>query len=168
MAYHNGPLIQFFGHLVSDPEEIGQSDNRPAGFRVAVNFRRYDSGEGDYQDDTTFYRCTAFRYNAEQSLKLRKGDFVWVSGNFQPREYQTRDHETRMSFDVAVLDLHAYLSLTQRNNDTRGSSNSRRQANDDRGGRDDSRCGNRRDDDRAQSRQSGARYDEMDVDDLPF
>lgn len=67
-AYHSGPLIQFFGNLASDPEPIGQSDNRPTGFRVAVNFRRYDSGEAGYIDDTTFYRCTAFRYNAEQAM----------------------------------------------------------------------------------------------------
>lgn len=157
MAYNSGPLIQFFGHLAGDPEPIGNSDNRPTGFRVAVNFRRYDYGEAGYIDDTTFYRCTTFRYHAEQALKLQKGDYVWVSGSFQPHEYQTRDNETRMSFDVSVHDMHAYVSLISRDNDDRGRSGNgggRRDDDRDRGSsnrRDDDRdrgSGNRRDDDR--------------------
>lgn len=197
MAYNSGPLIQFFGNLAGDPEEFGNSDSRPVNFRVAVNFRRYDSQESGYIDDVTFYRCTAFRYHAEQSMKLRKGDFVWVSGSLQPREYQTRENETRMSFDVVVHDMHAYLSLTSRDNDDRGRSGNGGGRRDDdrdrdRGGSnrqddDRGRGSNRRDDDRGRGGSNrgnrsggngGNRRDDdrapssypqnTDVDDLPF
>lgn len=178
MAYYNGPMIQFFGHLASDPEEFGKSEKPPVGFSVAVNFRRYDTQENGYVEETTFYRCRAFGYNSEQALKLRKGDFVWISGNFQPREYQNRENETRMSFDVGVQDMHAYLSLTRRDNGGNGNRDDDRR-DDDRGG---NRGGgsNRRDDDRDRDRGRGrnSRDDDRDrapsghsvddVDDLPF
>ena len=116
MAYNNGPLIQFFGHLAADPQEFGNSDDPPVGFSVAVNYQRYSSQEREYVEMTDFYRCTAFRFNAKQAYKLRKGDFIWVSGSFQPREYEARDGTNRTSYDVAVLDLHAFLALTKRDN----------------------------------------------------
>ena len=181
MAYNNGPLIQFFGNLAGDPDEFSNSDSRPVNFRVAVNFRRYDSQESGFIDNHAFYRCTAFRYHAEQALKLQKGDFVWISGSLQPREYQNRDNETKTSFDVVVHDMHAYLSLARRDNDDRGRSSNgggRRDDDRDRGGsnrRDDDRSsnrgnrsggngGNRRDDDRAP-----CNYPPVDdVDDLLF
>ena len=117
MAYYNGAAVQFFGNLSTDPQELGDSDNPPVAFTVAVNYQRRSRQDREYVQETDFYRCVAFRFNADQALKLRKGNFVWVSGNLQHSEYEARDGTNRTSFDVTVNDMHAYLSLTKRDND---------------------------------------------------
>ena len=97
----NLATIQLIGRLGKDAE----SRYSPQGklnvvFTLAVNRRRGET------ETTAWYRCTAFGRLAEtldklaQSGALVKGREVYVSGDFDPREYTANDGTQRVSYDV--------------------------------------------------------------------
>ena len=90
--------ITLIGNLGRDPEmnytSAGVSVTK---FSIAVSVRK---GE---RETTTWYNCTAFRGLAETlNTHLRKGQQVFIQGEFSPREYTGRDNLTHMSLDVIV------------------------------------------------------------------
>jgi single stranded DNA-binding protein len=57
-------------------------------------------GYGDNQR-TVWYNVIVFGKQSEYILNtFAKGDQVLVSGSFQPKEYTTRNNETRWNFDI--------------------------------------------------------------------
>jgi single-strand DNA-binding protein len=72
---------------------------------MAVSRRRTDAG-GNLQETTNWFRITAWGRLAEtldritQQGYLVKGRQVFVTGNFEAREYQDQQGQTRTSLDV--------------------------------------------------------------------
>lgn len=90
--------IDIIGNLVRDPE----SRTTPSGdtictFTVASDRRFMTNGE----KVTDFFRVNVWRKLGETCQKwLAKGKKVWVRGELQARQYDTKDGETRMSLDI--------------------------------------------------------------------
>ena len=96
--------IDLTGNLGSDPEmKFTNSGDAVASFSVAVTPSRKTQG-GTWEDgDTTWYRVSAWKKDAERVVEnLFKGDRVRVTGRFAPEEYQGREGDTRMSFSVTA------------------------------------------------------------------
>jgi single-strand DNA-binding protein len=74
-------------------------------FTVAVSRKRMDAG-GNVTETTNWYRVTGWGRLAEtldrltQQGYLAKGRQVFVSGAFEPRDYQDQQGQTRTSLDV--------------------------------------------------------------------
>jgi len=90
--------LTLIGNLGRDPE----MSYTPTGvamtkFSLAVSTRKGD------KETTTWYNCIAFRGLAETlNTHLKKGEHVFIQGEFSPREYTGRDTQTHMSLDVVV------------------------------------------------------------------
>jgi len=96
--------IDFVGNLGADPEmKFTNNGDAVASFSVAVTPSR-KTNSGDWEDgDTTWYRVSAWKKDAERVVEnLHKGDRVRVVGRFSPEEYQGRDGDTRMSYSVTA------------------------------------------------------------------
>jgi single-strand DNA-binding protein len=98
--------ITLVGNLGRDPETRYTPNGRMnVTFTLAVNRRRTDAG-GNLQESTNWFRVTGWGRLAEtldkltQQGALAKGRQVFVSGNFEAREYQGNDGQTRTSLDV--------------------------------------------------------------------
>ena len=113
MAEYFGAGIKFFGNLTRDPEDITNREReRPvttAKFSVAKNFHRYSTEEQRNVEDKVFYNCIAFGVAADQILKRKSGQLVWVEGEHQPREFTGSDGVPRISQDVRITDVNVYL-----------------------------------------------------------
>lgn len=103
--------IMLVGNLGRDPE----TRYTPAGkmnvrFSMAVTRRRPD-GSGGFQESTNWFNVTGWGRLAETLDKmtqqgwLAKGRQVFVSGQFEMREYQGNDGQTRQSLDVFADDI---------------------------------------------------------------
>lgn len=98
--------ITLVGNLGRDPETRYTPNGRMnVQFTMAVSRRRTDAG-GNLQETTNWFRITAWGRLAEtldritQQGYLVKGRQVFVSGNFEAREYQDQQGQTRTSLDV--------------------------------------------------------------------
>ncbi len=92
-------------HLIGRIGRDAESRHTPNGklnvvFTLAVNRRRGET------ESTAWYRCQSFGRLAEtldglaQQGALAKGREVYVSGDFEPREYTANDGTARVSYDV--------------------------------------------------------------------
>jgi single-strand DNA-binding protein len=80
-------------------------------FSIAVN-RRRRGPDGNYVDETDWYRVTLFRNQAETSAEwLKKGSKVLVEGQLQIRTYTGQDGVERTSVDVNADN---FVNLTAR------------------------------------------------------
>ena len=77
------------GNLTDDPElRYTQSGAALAGFTVAVSHRSKHNGEWQDVNDG-FFRCTAWRSNAENASRtLKKGMRVLVAGKLVQRSFE--------------------------------------------------------------------------------
>jgi single-strand DNA-binding protein len=98
--------ITLVGNLGRDPETRYTPNGRMnVQFTMAVSRRRTDQG-GNQQETTNWFRVTAWGRLAEtldritQQGYLTKGRQVVVIGNFEAREYQDQQGQTRTSLDV--------------------------------------------------------------------
>jgi len=79
-------------------------------FTKATN-RRWTDANGQQQENTTWFRVTAWGKLADSMNKLAeqnyltKGKSVFVSGNLDAREYTDRNGVTRMSLDVFANEI---------------------------------------------------------------
>ena len=105
--YHN---IVIVGNLGGDPELRYTADGDPvATFSVACN-RRWSGADGRQQEETTWYRVSAWRRLAETCAEyLRKGRQVLVEGRLKPdpetggpRIWTGNDGAARASFEVTA------------------------------------------------------------------
>ena len=115
MSEYFGAGIKFFGNLTRDPEDITNRDRdrpvRTAKFTVAKNFHRYSTEEQKNIEDHAFYNCIAFGVTADQIMKRKSGQLVWVEGEHQPREFTGSDGVPRISQDVRVSDVNVYIAF---------------------------------------------------------
>ena len=91
--------IHLLGRVVNDPEvREGKEQRKFVTFRLAVN------NQFGATEHAAFYTCTGNEYMANRITKagLAKGRLINLVGSFNPREYQTKTGETRMSLDVGL------------------------------------------------------------------
>ncbi len=91
------------GNLGSDAELRYTADGTPvANFSLAVN-RRWTKDDGSHADETTWFRVTVWRKQAESlSPYLKKGRQVMVIGRVSARGYVGTDGSPRASLDVTA------------------------------------------------------------------
>lgn len=91
------------GNLGSDPELRYTADGTPvAHFSVAVN-RRWTKEDGSQGDETTWFRVSVWRRQAETVVQyLKKGRQVMVIGRVSARGYVGADGSPRASLEVTA------------------------------------------------------------------
>lgn len=97
--------ITLVGYLGRDPElKYTPSGDAVCSFSVATTERRKVNGET--VDETTWFRITAWRRQAEVAAKyLVKGSQVYVDGKLRMQEFTDRDGNKRTSLEVSASDL---------------------------------------------------------------
>ena len=86
--------IVLVGNLTDDPElRYTQSGAAVANFTVAVSHRSKNNGEWQDVNDG-FFRCTAWRSNAENAAQtLKKGMRVFVTGKLVQRTFEVEGNK---------------------------------------------------------------------------
>lgn len=104
--------VVLVGNLGRDPEMRYSQNGTPiTNFSLAVN-RRRRGPDGNFTDETDWYRVTLFRNLAETSAEwLKKGSKVLVEGQLQIRNYTGQDGVERTSVDVNADN---FVNLTAR------------------------------------------------------
>lgn len=95
----------FVGNLTADPTMRYTPSGVPVtSFGVAVNKRWKDSASGEMKEKVTYYRCSAWRQQAETvSQYLTKGSRVLVEADeIEARTYQNRAGEWVASLEVTA------------------------------------------------------------------
>ena len=100
------------GNLGRHPEMRYSQNGTPiTTFSMAVNRRRRDQ-DGQYQDETSWFRVSLFRFQAENANEwLRKGNKVLVEGQLQIRQYTDSNGVERTSVEVMADN---FMNLTGR------------------------------------------------------
>jgi single-strand DNA-binding protein len=99
--------VILLGNLGNDPEmRYTQSGVPVTSFSLAVS-RRWTGQDGQQQEKTLWFRVSAWRRDAEiASQYLSKGRQVLIVGELEePRTYQDRDGNTRVSLDVTARNI---------------------------------------------------------------
>ncbi|HEX8941358.1 MAG TPA: single-stranded DNA-binding protein [Candidatus Limnocylindrales bacterium] len=106
------------GNLGRDPEMRYTPSGRPVTqFTLAVN-RNTKNQEGEWQEQTEWFRVTAWGQLAERTAEqLRKGSKVFVEGRFQSREWEGQDGQKRTALEVTADTV---LTLDRRQRDEEG------------------------------------------------
>lgn len=105
MAFSLNQLI-LIGNLTADPE-LRYTPNGTAvvTFTVATN-RRWRDTAGEWQEESEFTRCVAWRDLAERIVRVGgKGSTVHVQGRLQTREWQDRDGNRRFTTECIVTNF---------------------------------------------------------------
>jgi len=97
--------VTLIGNLVEDPElRFTASGVAMAKVRFAVN-RRYQRN-GEWQEETSFFRGTLWRDAAENAAEsLQKGMRVIVNGRLEQQQWETKEGEKRSSVEVAIDEI---------------------------------------------------------------
>jgi single-strand DNA-binding protein len=95
--------VALVGNITDDPElRYTQSGAALANFTVAVSHRSKHNGELQDVNDG-FFRCTAWRSNAENAAHtLKKGMRVFVAGKLIQRTWQDDAGNKRHSVEIQV------------------------------------------------------------------
>lgn len=100
--------ITVTGNLTADPE-LSCTPNGVSlcKFTVAAGTRKYDKDKEKWVDaGTSFVRCTAWRYMAENIAEtLSKGNRVVVTGTFASRDYTDKEEVKRTAWELTVSDI---------------------------------------------------------------
>lgn len=130
--------VVLVGNLGRDPEMRYLPSGDPVvNFTMAVNRRRRGQ-DGNFVDETDWYRVNCFRRNAEIADQyLRRGTRVLVEGQLQIRQYTGNDGVERTSVEV---NCDNFIMLSGRDEGGEGGDLQPRQSggyggNDQRGGR---------------------------------
>jgi single-strand DNA-binding protein len=92
--------VSLLGNLGADPETRYTSKGTTlVTFRVAVNQVR-NGPDGERQENTEWFRVRVMGRQADYVQRLGKGARVFVAGRLDIGHFQTREGETRTSFDV--------------------------------------------------------------------
>lgn len=92
--------ISAFGRLTRDPElvQVNSSAGNVCRLAIAANTNRRDQSG---QNITVFFDATVWgRTGQNCATYLHKGDSVFVSGEFLPNYYKTRNGEDKVSFRI--------------------------------------------------------------------
>jgi single-strand DNA-binding protein len=97
--------IEIIGNLGSDPEQRYTSEGvAMTSIRVAVNSRRCGA-DGESIERTDWFRARAMGSKAKYVQRFTKGQRVLVVGRLEIGEWQTREGETRTSYDIWADDV---------------------------------------------------------------
>ena len=98
--------VTLIGNLVDDPElRVTPSGAAMAKVRFAVN-RRYQTRNGEWQEDTSFFGGTLWREAAENAAEsLQKGMRVIVTGRLEQRTWETAEGDKRSIVEVAIDEI---------------------------------------------------------------
>jgi len=94
------------GNVGRDPEMRYLPSGEPVtDFSVATTERRRGA-DGQQQDQTTWFRVSAFRKLAETCHEyLRKGSYVYIEGPLSLREWTGNDGSARTSLEVRAREM---------------------------------------------------------------
>src|SRR5512143_4135150 len=89
------------GNLGRDPEMRYTPSGQPVTqFTVAVN-RNYKDGNGEWQEETEWFRVVAWGPRAERTAEyLRKGRKVYVEGRLQTRQWEDQSGQKRYTTEL--------------------------------------------------------------------
>ena len=98
--------VTIIGNLVDDPElRFTPSGVAMAKLRVAVN-RRWQDGNGEWQENTSFFSGTCWREAAENAAEsLQKGMRVIVSGRLEQRSWETQEGDKRSVVEIQIDEI---------------------------------------------------------------
>jgi single-strand DNA-binding protein len=103
--------VSIVGNLGRDPEtRYTPSGALNVQFTIAASGRRR-GGEGNEQDNTTWFRVTAWDRLAERLVNMTergyigKGRLLYVEGQLESRQFTGNDGQTRTSLDVTMTDF---------------------------------------------------------------
>ena len=104
MASFNKIII--VGYLGRDPEiRYTPQGDAVCNFSVATTERRKNQFD-DYEDQTTWFRVTVWRRQAELANQyLHKGKQVYIEGKLRQAEYTDRDGNRRTTLEVTASDI---------------------------------------------------------------
>jgi single-strand DNA-binding protein len=101
--------VTLLGNLGADPEiRYSQKGTQIVSFNVAVNQVRFVPN-GERQENTEWFRIRSTR-QIEYAQRLGKGTRVLVIGRLDIGHYQSKEGETRTSFDVWADEIQAMSS----------------------------------------------------------
>jgi len=122
--------VTIIGNLTADPElRFTASGVAMVNLSVADS-RRYQDRNGDWQEETSFFRGTCWRDLAENVAEsLTKGARVIISGRMKQRTWETNEGEKRNVVEVDIQEIGpslrwatATVTKTPRNSDFAGGS----------------------------------------------
>lgn len=100
--------VTIIGNLGRDPEtRYSPAGKMSVSFSVATS-RKWNDAGGNLQENTTWFRITAWNKLAEildkltQQGALAKGRQVFVMGNIEQKEWTGQDGQTRTSLEVTA------------------------------------------------------------------
>src|SRR5438552_7921214 len=98
--------VLLIGNLGKDPEMKYTPQGKPmTTFSVAVS-RRRQTPDGEWKDETEWFRIIAWEKLAEQCNEyLRKGSKVYIEGRLQSREWQGQDGQNRQIVEVIANEM---------------------------------------------------------------
>jgi single-strand DNA-binding protein len=98
--------VLLIGNLGKDPEMKYTPQGTPmTTFSVAVS-RRRQTPDGEWKDETEWFRIVAWQKLAEQCNEyLRKGSKVYIEGRLQTREWQGQDGQNRQIVEVIANEM---------------------------------------------------------------
>jgi single-strand DNA-binding protein len=98
--------VTLIGNLVDDPElRFTPSGVAMAKVALAVN-RRWRGQDGEWQEQTSFFRGTVWREQAETVAEsLQKGTRVIVSGRLEQRRWETDEGENRSVVEIQIDEI---------------------------------------------------------------
>lgn len=127
MNMANETRITVVGNLTADPEMSFTPNNSVpvANFTVASTQRVYNKETNNWQDKSTIYiRCSAWRDMAENVVNtLKKGMPVIVTGDLTSRQYETKEGNKGISWELEHIDVGPSLrrsSFTQNQDQNQG------------------------------------------------
>ena len=95
--------IVIMGRLGRDPEMRYTPQGRPVTTMSVATDRRWSNQEGEQQQETTWFRVTAWGKTAENCNQyLSKGRAVLVEGRMQNRQYEDQQGQKRWSWDLVA------------------------------------------------------------------
>lgn len=98
--------VTVVGNLTADPE-LRFTASGVAMVNISVaDSRRYQDRNGDWQEDTSFFRGTCWRDMAENVAEsLTKGARVVISGRLKQRTWETAEGEKRNVVELDILEI---------------------------------------------------------------
>lgn len=98
--------VTVVGNLTADPElRFTASGVAMANISIADS-RRYQDRNGDWQEETSFFRGTCWRDVAENvSESLPKGARVIISGRLKQRTWETNEGEKRSVVELDIQEI---------------------------------------------------------------
>jgi single-strand DNA-binding protein len=98
--------VTVVGNLTADPE-LRFTASGVAMVNISVaDSRRYQDRNGDWQEDTSFFRGTCWREMAENVAEsLTKGARVVISGRLKQRTWETNEGEKRSVVELDIQEI---------------------------------------------------------------